>query len=151
MLKTTIPPPIYALSCAGIMWWLDRSMPVAEWLSTPYTRIGLFVIVCGLLIDIWSLGQFFRSKTTPNPLKPENANTLVMKGLYRFTRNPMYLGMLTWLAGWGIYLGSLSPLIMLPVFIWVLTVQQIIPEETVLAEKFGDDYLAYKQKVRRWL
>ena len=75
----------------------------------------------------------------------------MIKGLYRFTRNPMYLGMLTWLAGWGIYLGSLSPLIMLPVFIWVLTVQQIIPEETVLAEKFGDDYLAYKQKVRRWL
>ena len=151
MLKTTIPPPIYALSCAAIMWGLDRILPVADWLAAPYNRIGLLVIAVGLLIDVWSLGQFFHAKTTPNPLQPEKVNKLVVQGMYRFTRNPMYLGMLIWLIGWGIYLGSLSPLIMLPVFVWVLTVQQIVPEEQVLTEKFGADYLAYKQRVRRWL
>lgn len=133
------------------MWGLDQVFPITEWLVSPYNRVGLFIIVIGLLIDIWSLGQFFRAKTTPNPLQPEKTNKLVVQGMYRFTRNPMYLGMLIWLIGWAIYLGSLSPLIMLPVFIWVLTVQQIVPEEDVLTEKFGAGYLAYKQRVRRWL
>nr|CAA6810503.1 MAG: Isoprenylcysteine carboxyl methyltransferase [uncultured Thiotrichaceae bacterium] len=151
MLKTVIPPPIYVLSAAGIMWWLDKSLPVMVWLDSSLNQIGLVIIAIAVLLDLWSLGLFFRSKTTPNPMKPSGTSTLVFDGMYKITRNPMYLGMLIALAGWWIYLGSLSPLLMLPVFVWVLTIQQIIPEETVLEDKFGQEYLDYKRRVRRWI
>ncbi len=151
MLKTKIPPPVYALVTAGIMWWLDKALPLVIWLDNGLNMAGLVIIAIAALLDLWSLGLFVRSKTTLNPMKPANANELVLDGLYKMTRNPMYLGMLMALVGWWIYLGSLSPLFMLPVFVWLLTVQQIIPEETVLEEKFGVEYLSYKQRVRRWI
>ncbi len=151
MLKTKIPPPVYALAAAGIMWWLDKALPLVIWLDNGLNMAGLVIIAIAALLDLWSLGLFVRSKTTLNPMKPANANELVLDGLYKMTRNPMYLGMLMALVGWWIYLGSLSPLFMLPVFVWLLTVQQIIPEETVLEEKFGVEYLSYKQRVRRWI
>jgi protein-S-isoprenylcysteine O-methyltransferase Ste14 len=91
------------------------------------------------------------SKTTPNPIKPENASTIVTKGMYRFSRNPMYLGLFFWLMAWAIYLSVLSPFLLLPAFVWVLTVQQIIPEEKILEEKFGDSYTNYKKQVGRWI
>lgn len=151
MLKTMIPPPVYVLATAGIMWWLDKSWPLAVWLDNSLNMLGLVIIAIAALLDLWSLGLFVRSKTTVNPMKPVNTNKLVLDGMYKITRNPMYLGMLIALTGWWIYLGSLSPLFMLPVFVWLLTVQQIIPEETALEEKFGAEYLEYKQQVRRWI
>ncbi len=151
MLKTMIPPPVYVLFNAGIMWWLDKSWPLVVWLDNSFNMLGLVIIAIAVVLDLWSLGLFFRSKTTVNPMKPANTNELVLDGMYKITRNPMYLGMLIALIGWWVYLGSLSPLFMLPVFVWVLTVQQIIPEEIVLEEKFGATYLAYKQQVRRWI
>ncbi len=151
MLRTKIPPPVYALVTAGVMWWLDKTLPLVIWLDNSLNITGLVIIAIAALLDLWSLGLFVRSKTTVNPMKPANANELVLGGLYKITRNPMYLGMLMALGGWWIYLGSLSPLFMLPVFVWLLTVQQIIPEETVLEEKFGTEYLNYKQRVRRWI
>lgn len=71
--------------------------------------------------------------------------------MYRLTRNPMYLGLLLVLVGWAIVLGSVSSFIVLPLFVVILTVQQIIPEEKVLEQKFGQQYRDYKQSVRRWL
>jgi protein-S-isoprenylcysteine O-methyltransferase Ste14 len=151
MLKTVIPPPVYALVIAAIMWWLDKSWPVVVWLDSALNVAGLVIIALAVVLDLWSLGLFFRSKTTPNPMKPASTRALVVDGMYRITRNPMYLGMLIALTGWWIYLGSLSPLLMLPVFVRVLTVQQILPEEAVLEEKFGAEYLDYKRRVRRWI
>lgn len=151
MLKTMIPPPVYAISCAALMWLLDKYFPLTDLLASPWSRMGLLIIGIGVLLDIASLGLFFRSKTTPNPIKPENASKLVISGMYKFTRNPMYLGMLISLTGWWIYLGSLSPVLILPLFILILNVQQIVPEEAVLEKKFGHDYLEYKRRVRRWI
>lgn len=151
MLKTVIPPPVYMLATAGVMWGLDKSWPLSVWLDSSLNNVGLVIIALAVLLDIWLLGLFFRAKTTPNPLQPANTSKLVVSGMYKITRNPMYLGMLIALAGWWIYLGSVSPGLMLPVFVWVLTVQQIIPEEQALAAKFGQEYLDYKQQVRRWL
>lgn len=151
MLETVIPPPVYALATAGVMWVLDKNVPLIEWLGSPFNQIGLVIIAIAVLADLWSVGLFFKKKTTPNPMKPDKTSQLVATGLYRISRNPMYLGMLLALTGWWVYLGSLSPLIMLPVFVWVLTVQQILPEERVLEDKFGEDYLQYKRRVRRWL
>ncbi|RKZ83311.1 MAG: isoprenylcysteine carboxylmethyltransferase family protein, partial [Gammaproteobacteria bacterium] len=84
-------------------------------------------------------------------IHPENTKQLVTTGTYRFTRNPMYVGLLFLLIGWTILLGSLSPILMLPVFIWIITIEQIIPEEKILEQKFGQKYLDYKNAVNRWI
>ncbi|GAA0410961.1 isoprenylcysteine carboxylmethyltransferase family protein [Cocleimonas flava] len=151
MLQLKIPPPVYAISIAILMWLLSKYMPVAEIIQTPWNKIGLVIIVIAVSFDVWSLLLFLKKKTTPNPMKPENTSGIVTKGLYQYSRNPMYLGMLIILFGFGIWLGSLSPFIMLPAFYWVITEMQIKPEERMLEQKFTNEYLDYKNRVRRWL
>lgn len=151
MLKTKIPPPVYMLIMAYIMWLLDKFLPLYNWLNSPWNKLGLIIIGMAVVLDIWSLLLFFHSKTTPNPMKPGSTSHLVTSGLYRYSRNPMYLGLLVMLIGWGLYLGSLSPLSMLPLFIRLLTKQQIEPEEIILMDKFGPEYKDFQQRVRRWI
>ena len=150
MLKLKIPPPIYMLLTAGLMWWLDGFLPVMEVITDPWSKLGLIFIVMALFTDGLSLLQFFRAHTTINPLHPEKAEHLVITGMYRFTRNPMYVGLLLLLVGWAVLLGSLTAFIMLPIFVMILTDQQVIPEEEILEQKFGQQYLYYKKSVKRW-
>ncbi|NOQ94961.1 MAG: DUF1295 domain-containing protein [Methylophaga sp.] len=151
MLKLRIPPPIYMLMMAGLMWLLSHFLPIAQIVTAPWNQFGFLMMFIALFTDGVSLIQFFRVHTSINPLHPEKANTLVVTGMYRLTRNPMYLGLLLLLIGWAMVLGSASSFIVLPLFVVILTVQQIIPEEEVLEQKFGQQYRDYKQSVRRWL
>jgi len=151
MLKLIIPPPIYMLFFATIMWLLDNYMPIVQIIPETWQLLGLGLIVVAILLDLWSLTLFLLSRTTPNPIKPENTSELVIRGMYRFSRNPMYLGLLTILIGWAIYLGSLIVFFILPLFVITLNIQQIKPEEEVLEKKFGETYLAYKRRVRAWI
>ncbi|WMP18807.1 methyltransferase family protein [Thiothrix lacustris] len=150
-LQLKIPPPVYLLAFAGMMWAADQWLPLLELIASPWNQLGLVLIAAAVLMDFWSLGLFFRAHTTFNPIHPERTQALVTQGPYRYTRNPMYVGMLIILLGWGIWLGSISPFLLLPLFVWVLTKQQIIPEEKILEQTFGDAYLAYKRRVSRWL
>lgn len=143
------------------MWLLNETVPLMQfnqdqidqsqfnrgWEST----VAVVLIVTGLFLDLWCAVQFFRAKTTVNPLRPENSSSLVVQGMYRLTRNPMYLGMLLVLTGVAFLLGSLSPFLVLPVFIAAINYLQIFPEERALTELFGASYLEYRQSVRRWL
>jgi len=104
-----------------------------------------------MLLDLWSLYIFFRAKTTVHPMNLDNTSYLVTVGLYRISRNPMYLGLLVFLIGWAVYLGSASPFLLPPIFVWTLNKQQIEPEEIFLTKKFGQEYLDYQRRVRRWL
>lgn len=151
MLKTKIPPPLYMVIFGGLMYLLATYYPVMTLLSAPINNFAYAFAGLALLIDLSALVLFFRMKTTPNPIKPENANKIVTRGMYRISRNPMYVGLLFWLIAWAIKLSVLSPFLLLPVFVWVLTVQQIIPEEKALEKKFGESYLNYKNRVHRWL
>jgi len=151
MIKLKIPPPIYMLLMATVMWGLDYYYPVIDLLTTPWNRLGLIVIFFAMFADGMSLLQFLRVHTTINPIHPEKTKTLVTTGMYRFTRNPMYVGLLLVLIGWGIILGSLMPFFVLPIFITILTIEQIIPEERILEQKFGQQYRDYKASVNRWL
>ena len=150
-METKIPPPVYALLSAVLMWTLSKIWPGAFWLDYPWRWAGPVIMVSAFLLDLDSLFIFRRNHTTINPLHPEQTSTLVTEGLYRFTRNPMYLGLLIVLTGWSIYLGNITALFVLPLFALVITYWQIVPEERVLEQKFGDHYLAYKRSVRRWL
>ena len=150
MLELKIPPPVYMLLTAGGMWLVDRLLPVAEIIPTPWNKLGYLFIIIALFTDGTSLMQFLRSHTTMNPIRPDKAKNLVTTGMYQITRNPMYVGLLFLLIGWGFLLGSFMPFLFLPIFILLITTQQIIPEERVLEEKFGQQYRDYKESVRRW-
>ena len=151
MLKLKIPPPVYALSVALVMWLFSRIFPVATLITHPWHNIGFVIIALAAIIDFTSLYWFFKKRTTPNPMKPGFTTGLVFDGMYKISRNPMYLGMLTMLFGFAVYLGKLTPFLVLPAFYFVITEMQIKPEEEILEKKFGEQYLDYKRKVRRWL
>lgn len=150
-LELKIPPPIYALSIGLMMWLLNSNFPVVQLIESPWNKIGLVIIIVAGTFDLWSLFLFFKKHTTPNPMKPENTTGLVVNGLYKISRNPMYVGLLTILMGYAIWLGSLTPFLVLPLFYWLITEMQIKPEERALDSKFGQEYLDYKNTVRRWL
>lgn len=84
-------------------------------------------------------------------MKPDESSDLVVSGIYKYTRNPMYLGLLIILCSWAVYLADFVSLLLLPVFVWYITTYQIIPEEQILENKFGMKYIQYKHNVRRWI
>jgi protein-S-isoprenylcysteine O-methyltransferase Ste14 len=148
-LETLVPPPLVAVCVAagmlGLAW-------VAPALTFPIPSLLAFpVAAVGVSLDAVALFHFMRSRTTINPLKPGSASALVTRGIYRLTRNPMYLGLATLLLAWAIYLGNLAALAGVPVFILYMNSFQIAPEERALEARFGAEYAAYRARVRRWL
>lgn len=139
------------LTFAVIMWWCNSQIPLANWLSEPWNKLGWLIMILSLIPALVALRLFTRVNTTANPFNPEAADTLVTHGMYRYSRNPMYLSLFLLLTGWAVYLGSLVVLLFPPVFIWVIETQQIHYEELALEKLFGEEYLAYKLRVRRWL
>lgn len=150
-MKLLIPPPIYLLLALGVMWLLQHYVPLLSFQGFPWNIMGWSLIGSALAGDLYALALFFKARTTFNPIKPQNSTKLVVTGSYRFSRNPMYLGMVIILCGWGLVLGAISSFIMIPLFMWVLTEMQIKPEEAILTERFGTEYQAYLSQVRRWL
>lgn len=151
MLKLKIPPPIYALLTVFLMWIFNGNFPIASLFQGAWGMLGWFFIAVGILIELWSVKLFLQEKTTINPLSPNKSKRIVESGIYKYSRNPMYLGMLSILLGCGVLFGSVSALLCLPIFVLVITTQQIIPEEMILTSNFGQVYLDYKKRVRRWL
>ena len=150
-LEHKVPPPLVALIICGLMWCLAMLVPQ---LAVPFVvRVAgaVALLVLGLGIAISGVVSFRRAKTTVNPVKIETASSLVSVGVFRFTRNPMYFGMLIALAGWAVYLANWLALLGLPLFVLYMNRFQIGPEERVMATLFGADYAAYKERVRRWI
>ena len=150
-MKLLIPPPIVAALCGLAMWGIAHVLPQTRLAFSFQTLLASIFIVAGLSIDLVSIGAFRKAKTTVTPLAPEKASSLVVTGLYRYTRNPMYVGMLFILTGVAIWLGSLVNALVLIAFVAYITVFQIMPEEARLAQVFGADYERYRTRVRRWL
>ena len=150
-----IPPPVIDLVCAAVMAWLAGAVPPARlWPAGGdwwVWALALGLALIGALLALAGLLEFRRARTTFNPLAPQRARTVVTRGVYRWTRNPMYLGMLVVLAGWAVWLGSAAALLGLPLSVLLLNRLQIGPEERILRERFGQDYIDYQARVRRWL
>ena len=113
--------------------------------------VGLVVASIGGGISSLGAREFRRAKTTVNPLHPERASSVVTSGIYRYTRNPMYVGILLVLLGCFVAFGALSGLVGLPIFIAYMNRFQIRPEERALQAKFGREYNEYQARVRRWV
>ena len=150
-LDTKIPPPLLGLMTALMMWLLTQLLPTLSLVSSNLYRVGIVIMLAGVCLDLVAFFQFRNKHTSINPLHPEKASTMVITGLYKYTRNPMYLGLLIVLTGWALFLGNLASFACLPIFMRVLTRFQILPEERILTEKFGAPYEEYLGKVRRWI
>jgi len=150
-LELRVPPPIVALVVALAMWAAARgTVAIAE---SSFVRILLTVglALAGAIFDFAGFIAFRRSKTTVNPLKPQSASSLVTSGIYRVSRNPMYVGLVLFLCAWAVWLGSWVPFLGPFAFAAYIGRFQIAPEEKALHALFGDAYRAYQVKVRRWL
>ena len=145
-LDTKIPPQILTLLIlAFINLYESKDYELnTKWISIIIFSIGLFFIFSAVI-------QFIKRKTTVNPTKPHKTTSLVITGTFKFTRNPMYLGMLLIIISYAFYESSIISLILIPFFIFYINKFQIEPEEIEMRKKFGKDYEDYCKKVDRWI
>lgn len=146
-LENRIPPPLVAALFAVLM--LLAAQP--RWEMNWNAAIALALVLLGATVCLAGVVSFRLARTTVNPLRPETASSLVAVGVYRYTRNPMYLGFSIILLAWSVLLAE--PVMLLGVVGFVLYINrlQIVPEERALAQLFGDEFARYKTQVRRWL
>lgn len=142
-------PPIYFLGALLLMVGLHVTFPIRQVIPYPYRYTGAVLVLGGILLVGWAARLFGRAGTTIKPF--QEASALVIRGPYRLTRNPMYVGMVTVLSGIALLLGSLSPGIIIPPFVALLDRRFIRFEEAALERIFGAEYRDYKARVQRWL
>jgi protein-S-isoprenylcysteine O-methyltransferase Ste14 len=151
VLELKIPPPAVAALMAGAMWGISMVAPSID--VSERTRVGTaaMLVLAGVALSIAGIIAFRLARTTINPMKPEATSSLVRSGIYRFTRNPMYLGLCFLLVAWAIFLACPWALFGPLAFVLYMNRFQIGPEERALSALFGEDYAAYRSTVRRWL
>lgn len=150
-LELKIPPPAVGLCVALAMWLMPPLAGILDFPLGPRVAIAVAFVLVGQGIAVSGMIAFRRAKTTINPIKASSASSLVSSGIYRFTRNPMYLGMLLTLLGWAVYLANPMALLLVPLFVLYIHRFQIKPEERVLSSLFGAPYAEYTDRVRRWI
>jgi protein-S-isoprenylcysteine O-methyltransferase Ste14 len=150
-LEHKIPPPVVGALVAAAMWGVSALGPQFSLVTGPKYAAMIILVVVGVAFDLLGLLAFRAARTTINPLRPERTSAMVTGGVYRVSRNPMYVGMALLLLAWAVYLSALLPFAGPLIFVLYITRFQIQPEERVLKDLFGEEYLAYAARVRRWL
>jgi len=150
-LELKVPPPVVALIVAAAMWGaaqltfrIEMSVLVRLGGALAFALVGVGVALAGVI-------ACHRAHTTVSPLKPQAASSLITSGVFRFTRNPMYLGLCLVLVAWALFLSSALAFLGPVIFVVYIGRFQIVPEETALARIFTDAYADYRAKVRRWI
>ena len=144
-----IPPVVTSAVTAIGMWFVSRTLPTFA--LAPLRVVAVAMGIAGVMVTGSALLSFRRAHTTVNPMQPSSASSLVTSGIYRYTRNPMYLGMLFVLLGWALYLANVLAFLFLPAFILYMNRFQIEPEERAMTALFGQEFLEYASRVRRWI
>ena len=148
-MKTKIPPPIIALVMIVLIYL--SSLLIVPTTFNYQNSLSILVLIMGLACVLPSFRLFARYKTTISPLTPSDTAALVTEGMYRYSRSPMYLGLLLLTIASTIWFGTWLGIIINIVFIFLINFLQIIPEEEALLEIFGEEYEEYKKNVRRWI
>ena len=148
-MSTKIPPPIVTLIFGLIIFFSKSLFPIFNFNNSNY--VSLIFLIFGFIILITAVKSFKKHQTTINPLNPDQASTLVNSGIFSFTRNPMYLGMLFILLSISFNFNILGGIIICFLFKIYITIFQIMPEEEAMEKIFGKDFVEYKNKVRRWI
>ena len=150
-LELRVPPPLLMAVVALLMWFAARMLPALDFHVPARIALAAALAVIGVLIACVAFFHFRRAGTTVNPTKPHDSARLVDAGIYRLSRNPMYLGDLLLLAACALWLANAAAFLGLPLFVAYLNRFQIGVEERILQARFGAGYDAYRRAVRRWL
>jgi protein-S-isoprenylcysteine O-methyltransferase Ste14 len=142
------PPLLYALVFIGGV-LLQRVWPVQVLPPSVGRAVGIAGIASGVMLSIWSIRTFWRAGTSVVPVRP--STTVVTGGPFRFTRNPMYVALALLYLGVTFWLNMLWPLLLFPVLLFLVQTYVIAREERYLERKFGEEYVQYKSRVRRWM
>ena len=147
--KLKIPPPILVIILITSIYFSSDKLDL---ISIPYrTLFSIVILSIGILVIINPIVKFIKSKTTVNPVEFKNVENLVTSGIYKYSRNPMYLGMIMIIISSTIYYLNFYSLLTPFIFYFWINRFQIKREEAFLEEKFGQEYLFYKTKTRRWI
>jgi protein-S-isoprenylcysteine O-methyltransferase Ste14 len=150
-LELKVPPVIVTLLMGAGMWLIAKVTPDLAFRYEAHLVLAGTTLVCGIAIVVAGVLEFRRAKTTVNPANPAAASSIVTSGIYRASRNPMYLGFLVALIAWTVFLSNVVAAIFLAAFVVYMNRFQIAPEERVLRAKFGVAYETYAKSVRRWI
>jgi protein-S-isoprenylcysteine O-methyltransferase Ste14 len=150
-LELRVPPVLVVIFFGAVMFAVASVVPSADFGLPARVVLAAGFVVLALVLVGAGVVAFKQHKTTVNPLDPKQASSLVATGIYRFTRNPMYLGFLLLLVAWSLYLANGAAALALPLFVLYMNRFQIGPEERILSEKFGPAFTEYSASVRRWV
>ena len=148
-MNNKIPPPIVTFIC-GVTIYFSKSFFDQVFIYSN-NRISLLLLILGLVVFISAVNSFRAQKTTVNPLEPRQASSLVTSGIFKFSRNPMYLGMLIVLLSITFKFNLIGGMIVSLFFYIFITKFQILPEEIAMNELFGNEFIDYSKKTRRWI
>ncbi len=150
-LEHKIPPGALLIAAAVAMWVVARALPALT-LAIPWNQgLALACTIGGASFILAGGYEFRRAHTTVDPTRPEAASAIVTRGVYRISRNPMYVGFALLLLAWGLHLAHTLAFFLVPGYVAYLNRFQIVPEERALLQKFGDAYASYARAVRRWV
>jgi len=147
--SVVVNPFVIYLGLAIVAILLQKILPLSFMSEISARVLGVSLLILNLGFGLPALRGMLQAKTSPNPNRP--TTSLVLSGVYRLTRNPMYVGLTLVFAGLLIYFQVSWGLLFVPLAVWLITNWVIVPEEKYLGEKFGEEYLQYKSKVRRWI
>ena len=150
-LELKIPPVVLVVLFALVMWLLAQLVPPVALPAVWGQVLAGILAIAGIAVALSGVLAFRRANTTVDPRVPQQSANLVIRGIYRYSRNPMYVGFLLLLIAWAFYLSSAAAFALLPLFVLYINQFQIAPEERHLLQKFGTEYQAYLTQVRRWL
>ncbi len=150
-LELRIPPVVQVLVVGSAMWLLSEQFPATKSSDLWNMVAALVAFSLGAIFALLGVLEFKKAQTTVDPRVPEQTRTLVVSGVYRLSRNPMYIGFLFMLIAWALYLAQLHLVLFLPLFVVYMNRFQIAPEERFMRQKFGEEYVRYMTSVRRWL
>lgn len=149
-LDLRIPPALVTLAAAFVMWLIAWLLPSLRLAVRPIGLAGAIALL-GVAVILMGVMEFRRSRTSVNPMNPAAASSLVVTGVFRVTRNPMYLGMAMILLAWAVFLSNPLSVLGVAGFVAYMNCFQIGPEETALRAMFSSEFAAYGSRVRRWL
>jgi protein-S-isoprenylcysteine O-methyltransferase Ste14 len=147
--KRKVIPPVYLFATLLLMWLTHRYIPIFQYVYEPVTYLGIIAVLFGITMAGISAGMFKRAGTGLEPF--DEATVLVTSGFYRFSRNPMYMGMFLMLLGVAFLMGSIGALLPILIFILIIRNNFVLGEERFMQATFGQQYLQYKSEVRRWI
>lgn len=150
-LELKVPPLVVTALFAALMWLATFLFPSMTNAVAGQGAFATFFAVAGAATALAGVAALRRASTTLDPTRPESAGALVTDGIYRATRNPVYLGFLLALIGWGVWLGHPGSLLLVPLFPLYLNRFQIEPEERALGARFDEAFERYARETRRWL